>query len=167
MWFYFRKVKIKNRNRINCLCNIISQPIRQFPLPETKLLPSLAEIWLSQLIIYAFSSRMRVGKASGSFRDSTFLEEFVCNCSWDSKHSKYCKTFHLLMLMLWSMAWLRDDAYSAHNEYDMCHLFIYIHISCRYINLSRYTVATQFKLHYLSLYHSHSKLSTQNLTIGK
>jgi len=43
--------------------------------PKTKSLPSLADTWSSQLIVDAFSSEIRVGKAVGSFREGSLLEE--------------------------------------------------------------------------------------------
>jgi len=43
--------------------------------PKTKFLPSSADIWLSQLIVDAFSSGTRVGKAAESFREGSLLEE--------------------------------------------------------------------------------------------
>ena len=43
--------------------------------PETKSLPSSADIWLSQLIVDTFPLGIRAGKAAGSFRKGSLLEE--------------------------------------------------------------------------------------------
>jgi len=42
---------------------------------KTKSLPSSADTWSSQLIVDAFPSGIRVGKAAGSFREGNLLEE--------------------------------------------------------------------------------------------
>jgi len=43
--------------------------------PKTKSLPSSANIWSFQLIVDAFPSGIRVGKAARSFRKGNLLEE--------------------------------------------------------------------------------------------
>ena len=43
--------------------------------PKTKSLPSSADTWLSQLIVDAFPSGIRIGKAAGSFKEGNLLEE--------------------------------------------------------------------------------------------
>jgi len=43
--------------------------------PENKSLPSSADTWSSQLMVNAFPSGIRVGKAVGSFREGNLLEE--------------------------------------------------------------------------------------------
>jgi len=43
--------------------------------PETKSLPSLADIWSSQLIVDVFPLGIRAGKAAGSFRKDSLLKE--------------------------------------------------------------------------------------------
>jgi len=43
--------------------------------PKTKSLPSSADTWSSQLIVDAFPSGIRAGKAAGSFREGNLLEE--------------------------------------------------------------------------------------------
>jgi len=43
--------------------------------PKTKSLPFSADTWSSQLIVDAFPSEIRVGKAVGSFREGSLLEE--------------------------------------------------------------------------------------------
>jgi len=43
--------------------------------PKTKSLPSSADTWSSQLMVDAFPSGIRVGKAVGSFREGNLLEE--------------------------------------------------------------------------------------------
>jgi len=43
--------------------------------PKTKSLPSSADTWSSQLMVDAFSSGIRAGKAAESFREGNLLEE--------------------------------------------------------------------------------------------
>jgi len=43
--------------------------------PKTKSLPSSADTWSSQLIVDAFPSGIRAGKAAGSFREGSLLKE--------------------------------------------------------------------------------------------
>jgi len=43
--------------------------------PKTKFLLSSADTWSSQLIVGAFPSGIRAGKAAGSFREGSLLEE--------------------------------------------------------------------------------------------
>jgi len=43
--------------------------------PKTKSLPFSADTWSSQLIVDAFPSGIRAGKAVGSFREGNLLEE--------------------------------------------------------------------------------------------
>jgi len=43
--------------------------------PKTKSLPSLADTWSSQLMVDAFPSGIRAGKAAGSFREGNLLKE--------------------------------------------------------------------------------------------
>ena len=43
--------------------------------PKTKFLPSSADTWSSQLIVDAFPSGIRAGKAARSFREGNLLEE--------------------------------------------------------------------------------------------
>ena len=43
--------------------------------PKTKSLPSSADTWSSQLIVDAFPSGIRVGKAARSFREGSLLKE--------------------------------------------------------------------------------------------